>query len=157
MKKFFKRLFLALFFKIFEKETADVEPEVDKTFCGDNICQADGNDFGIKETFFSCQIDCRGATEGIDEAVAGAFESFITNCFDTDPSTICLTPILNLLSMGENNIQSTGEATPIPRIVIIAVASVIGLVALNYITRAKRKKGEGVLRYFVKPKPKRGR
>ena len=59
------------------------EPEVDKTFCGDGICQLEGNDLGIKEDWFNCNQDC----EPFD------FDAFIYSfskyCFDGDPSTVC--------------------------------------------------------------------
>jgi hypothetical protein len=51
-----------------------------KTFCGDGICQTEGNDLGIREDFFSCQQDCPGFN----------IDSAIFYCFDSDPNTICI-------------------------------------------------------------------
>ena len=59
------------------------EPEVEKTFCGDGICQSEGNDYGIKENFWNCNIDCLGFN--FDEFIW----SFTKYCFDGDPSTVC--------------------------------------------------------------------
>jgi len=62
------------------------EPEPDKTFCGDNICQSEGNDYGLRENFWSCPNDCRESFN-FDEL----FYSLWKYCFD-DPSlnTLCL-------------------------------------------------------------------
>ena len=78
-----------------------------KTFCGDLICQSNGNDFGIYEDFYSCPVDCPGVN--IDILVAGFWQSFVTNCFDSNPSTICLNPLLNWLPFGKNNVEVPGE------------------------------------------------
>ena len=54
-----------------------------KTFCGDGVCQREGNDFGMKEDWANCAQDCP----------AFDFDALIfaltSNCFDRDPSTYC--------------------------------------------------------------------
>jgi hypothetical protein len=59
---------------------------INRTLCGDGICQFEGNDFGVKEDYWNCQADCPGAIgENLDNLVY-----FITKyCFDKDPETLC--------------------------------------------------------------------
>jgi hypothetical protein len=57
--------------------------ESNKTFCGDNICQKNGNDYGIKEDYYNCPQDCKGFD------FDALFNSFFKNCWDNDPKTIC--------------------------------------------------------------------
>ncbi len=63
-----------------------IEEEInitEKTFCGDGICQAEGNDLGIKEDWFNCNQDC----EPFDfDAFIWSFSKY---CFDNDTSTVC--------------------------------------------------------------------
>ena len=66
--------------------TTTIEEEInvtEKTFCGDGICQKEGNDYGIKENFYNCANDCPGFD--FDEFIW----SFSRYCFDNDTSTIC--------------------------------------------------------------------
>jgi hypothetical protein len=57
-----------------------------RTFCGDLICQYEGNDFGIKEDFWTCQQDCPGA---VGKNIDTFFYYLINYCFDKDPDTLC--------------------------------------------------------------------
>lgn len=87
-----------------------------KTFCGDLICQSQGNDFGIYEDFYSCPGDCPGVN--LDILLSGFYDSFIRYCFDSSPSTICLNPFLKWLpfiisSIGENYIEAPREGETI--------------------------------------------
>lgn len=50
------------------------------TYCGDGICQGDGNDLGMQEGPFNCNQDCPGAD--VDSATL--------NCLDNDPTTKCI-------------------------------------------------------------------
>lgn len=59
-----------------------------RTFCGDGICQFDGNDLGIREDWFNCNQDC----EPFD--FDAFIHSFTIHCFDGDPSTTCFFSIL---------------------------------------------------------------
>ena len=64
----------------------DEEEAVNRTFCGDGICQLEGNDYGIIENYWNCNQDCPGAIgENLDELVAG----LTFYCWDGDNSTIC--------------------------------------------------------------------
>lgn len=58
--------------------------ESNKTFCGDNICQKEGNTFGLKENFYNCPSDCKGGFN-LDELIY----SLTKYCFDKDDSTTC--------------------------------------------------------------------
>jgi len=60
------------------------EIESNKTFCGDGVCQEEGNFYGIKESFWNCPSDCKSAD--LDEF----FYYFTKNCWDNDPNTTCL-------------------------------------------------------------------
>jgi len=61
------------------------ETIIERTFCGDNICQ-ELNDYGIHEDWYSCPSDCEGSIgTNFDEIVY----SFTKNCWDSDNSTIC--------------------------------------------------------------------
>lgn len=59
---------------------------VNKTYCGDNICQnpgygfPKGNDYGKIEDFFTCEIDCPGFN----------IDSSIFACFTDDPELQCI-------------------------------------------------------------------
>lgn len=50
------------------------------TYCGDGICQKDGNDLGLNEGPFNCNQDCPGAD----------FDSTTINCIDGDPNSKCV-------------------------------------------------------------------
>ena len=71
------------------------------TFCGDGICQA-LNDYGFQEDFYSCQMDCQPFD--FDALVF----SFTKNCWDGDPSTICVWGFGNIKIEGET-IFENGE------------------------------------------------
>ena len=64
-------------------EEEEEEEEIEKSFCGDGICQAEGNDYGIKEDWYNCQIDCQPFD--FDALIY----SFTKYCFDDDVSTVC--------------------------------------------------------------------
>lgn len=57
-----------------------IEVPSNKTFCGDGICQAQGNDLNISEDFYNCPQDCPGFD--VDSAIFG--------CLDMDPATACI-------------------------------------------------------------------
>ena len=59
------------------------EEEEERSFCGDGICQLEGNDYGVLENFYNCPSDCPGFD--LDELI----NSFTIYCWDRDPSTIC--------------------------------------------------------------------
>ncbi len=59
------------------------EPAPTLTFCGDNTCQSEGNDYGVQENFYTCPQDCQGTN--LDDI----FSAFTIACFDNDPSSIC--------------------------------------------------------------------
>ena len=75
----------------FTSTTLEPEPKIiyipeNKTYCGDLICQREGNDYNIKENFWNCAQDCPGAIgENFDELIY----SFFNYCWDKDPSTVC--------------------------------------------------------------------
>ena len=122
----------------------------EKTFCGDNICQSEGNDFGVQESFYSCQVDCKGVD--LDKAVSGFFDSFIKFCFDNKPETICLTPILNILLSGKNNIQSDGEPTLINIPIGVIFLIFAGLLSFIKIKGPNNKKINPYQYLFIKSK-----
>ena len=80
-----------------------------KTYCGDLICQKDGNDFDVKENYWNCIQDCPGAIgENFDELIY----SLTKYCFDKDPSTICFftQQLFSVtLGIGENLTISCGD------------------------------------------------
>jgi len=79
-------------------EVVEVEVGVPTgTFCGDGTCQSEGNDLGFKEDFYSCQQDCQPFD--FDALIF----SFTKNCWDEDPSTICI--------WGFGNVKIEGETT----------------------------------------------
>jgi len=53
------------------------------TYCGDGICQREGNDLGIKEDWANCPQDCKAFD--FDALIF----SLTSNCFDGDSSTSC--------------------------------------------------------------------
>jgi len=55
------------------------EEEEERTFCGDNICQRDGNDYGLNENFWNCPSDCRESFD-FDELFYGLWKY----CFDAE-------------------------------------------------------------------------
>ncbi len=61
------------------KETI-VEVPSNATFCGDGICQKNGNDLNVSEDFYSCAQDCPGFN----------VDSTFFYCFDDDPNTLCI-------------------------------------------------------------------
>ena len=64
--------------------TPEPDDDEDKSFCGDNICQKEGNDFGLVENYWNCQVDCVGGG-----ALDDLFSALFSNCFDDDPNTLC--------------------------------------------------------------------
>ncbi len=75
-----------------------VEEEEEKTFCGDGVCQLEGNDYGIKEDFWNCPSDC----EGFDFDVL--IYSITKYCWDADSSTVCFWTqmLFTAVPFGEN-------------------------------------------------------
>ncbi|KKN35396.1 hypothetical protein LCGC14_0784230, partial [marine sediment metagenome] len=63
-----------------EEEQIEIPP---KSFCGDNLCQLEGNEYGIKENWYNCQQDCKPFDF---DALIWSFTKY---CFDRDPSTVC--------------------------------------------------------------------
>lgn len=57
-----------------------VEVPSNATFCGDGICQREGNDLGVLEDFYTCAQDCPGFN----------VDSAFFYCFDDDPTTLCI-------------------------------------------------------------------
>jgi len=82
------------------------EPEVIRTFCGDGVCQPEGNDYGIKEDWYNCQIDCQPFD--FDALVL----SFTKYCWDKDPSTICFWGIGNIRVEEEMVVCGDGICQP---------------------------------------------
>ncbi len=82
------------------------EPDVEKTFCGDNLCQLEGNDFGLIENFWSCPQDCPGFN--LDELIY----AFSKNCWDNNNGTPCFWTqgfVIENISVCGNNICERDE------------------------------------------------
>ena len=73
------------------------------SFCGDGFC-APLNYYGLKEDFYSCQMDCKPFD--LDALVF----SFTKNCWDKDPSTTCVFGIGNVkIEQKDKTIFRDGE------------------------------------------------
>jgi len=59
------------------------EPPEERSFCGDGICQPEGNDRGLEENFWNCPQDCQGFDF---DALIYALTKY---CFDKNESTPC--------------------------------------------------------------------
>ena len=59
------------------------EEEEEKSFCGDGLCQPEGNDYGINEDYWNCASDCPGFD------FDALMFSFTKYCWDRDNSTVC--------------------------------------------------------------------